>query len=226
MMKPAVALMVGAVVVALTAVQVAEGQMKVLSDKDVDRIAAQWADEDDEDDDSPLKRMREQQQQQQQAPPMHFDPNNFDPSQLQQPAAASLKGQTKMIFARMRGSSKAENEKISGLFQGALQNNHIPTKVFPVDDTSILWVVDDGSLAPEIISYLTSQREVVSVELDQQTTWGKHTTEKEKREAEEKKNKSKAASSTGDKKKSKKNKKSKKKKKKNKKTKSKAKDEL
>jgi hypothetical protein len=48
-----------------------------------------------------------------------------------------------------------------------LSNGNVPVQRYMIEDTKAIFVVEDGGNAPEVLTFLLKQPEVIDVELDQ-----------------------------------------------------------
>lgn len=87
----------------------------------------------------------------------------------------SKKGKTLMMFVRVKdGIEKREVDRLTGLWQTALQNNHLIAERYPLDDNRAIYMFKDGSLAWEAKDFLIEQKEVEEVTIENKPYYGKY----------------------------------------------------
>jgi len=132
------------------------------NDNDIQKLLDQWDENDedyeDEEDDKPWLKPK---------PKIDMEKIMKAGGSKEDILKESKKGQPLMIFANVAGNpTKAQTDKVSGLWQQSLQNAQIQVQRYIVSDNRVLFQVNDGSLAFQIKDYLVSQDtcEVVSFE--------------------------------------------------------------
>lgn len=100
----------------------------------------------------------------------------------------SKKGQTLMMFVRVKdGIEQKEVERLTGLWQTALQNNHLIAERYPLDDNRAIFMFKDGSQAWEAKDFLIEQKELEEVTIENKPYYGKYSDNAAKGEKKESK---------------------------------------
>merc|ERR1712141_370867 len=166
--------------------QWAKKDVKDYTDEDLQRLLDQW-DEDEEPippdglpeghPDRPI-------------PPVDF--SKLDMSNQEQVMAASKKGRTIMLFAKInKFKDRQETEEVSSLWHTGLYNAHIHGERFLVEDMRVMFSFKDGSYAWEAKDFLIEQERVEDVQLEGKTFKGKFAEFPDQDDAKPKKNKKK-----------------------------------
>ena len=81
----------------------------------------------------------------------------------------SKKGKPVMIFVGVRGAEpdQAYTEQVSARWMQSLHNAHIQVQRYVVAPDRVLFMVDDGSLAWDVKTYLTSLTDCTTVSFEQ-----------------------------------------------------------
>merc|ERR1711953_494357 len=105
-------------------------------------------------------------------PPVDF--SKLDMSNEEQVKAASKKGRTIMLFAKInKFKDRQETEEVSSLWHTGLYNAHIHGERFLVEDMRVMFSFKDGSYAWEAKDFLIEQERVEDVQLEGKTFKGK-----------------------------------------------------
>jgi len=148
-----------------------------LSDEEVDKIAAQWDEQEDEDpdDEEVIAKKKMEASRNGNGLSMEDIKKMKGPDVSQQINAAQKKDKMTMLFVSMNPvvKSKEEMETLSQRWTGMLANNQVNVKAYPIEDKKLLYVINDGSQGTELINFLIQQSEVDIIEVDSQKTYGK-----------------------------------------------------
>ena len=100
----------------------------------------------------------------------------------------SKKGKTLMMFVRVKdGIEKKEVDRLTGLWQTALQNNHLIAERYPLDDNRAIYMFKDGSQAWDAKDFLIEQKELEEVTIENKPYYGKYSDNAAKEEGKESK---------------------------------------
>jgi len=148
-----------------------------LSDEEVDKIAAQWDEQEDEDpdDEEVIAKKKMEAGRRGGGPSLEDIQKMKGPDISQQINSAQKKDKMTMIFVSVNPvvKSKEEMETLSQRWTGMLANNQVNVKAYPIEDKKLLYVINDGSQAAELLNFLKQQDEVDIIEVDSQKTYGK-----------------------------------------------------
>merc|ERR1711936_785584 len=123
-------------------------------------------------------------------PPVDF--SKLDMNNQEEVLAASKKGRTIMLFAKInKFKDKQETEEISSLWHTGLYNAHIHGERFLVEDMRVMFSFKVGSYAWEAKDFLIEQERVEDVQLEGKTFKGKFTEFPDKDDTKSKKDKKK-----------------------------------
>lgn len=102
--------------------------------------------------------------------------NNLSPEYL---LKLSKKGKTVMIFVNLKdGIPKDEVNRLTGLWQTSLLNNHIVSERYPLDDNRAIYMFKDGSQSWDAKDFLIEQKEVDQVTVENKIYYGKYSDKK------------------------------------------------
>uniref|UniRef100_A0A0N5A2A5 Mesoderm development candidate 2 n=1 Tax=Parastrongyloides trichosuri TaxID=131310 RepID=A0A0N5A2A5_PARTI len=143
-----------------------------LSDADLERILKEW-DENDEDQDDDV----EEDNVWKRKIPLTLDEMKKSATNEEELLKMSKKGQSVMMFVTVKdinneGTSKSFTDKITSVWQGVIQNNHLNANVFVVEDNRAIFMFNDGSQAFEAKDFILKQKECVEVLLEGQILKG------------------------------------------------------
>merc|ERR1712173_45270 len=146
----------------------AKKDVKDYTDEDLQRLLDQW---DEDEDPIPPDELPEGHPDRP-IPPVDF--SKLDMSNEEQVKAASKKGRTIMLFAKInKFKDRQETEEVSSLWHPGLYNAHIHGERFLVEDMRVMFSFKDGSYAWEAKDFLLEQERVEDVQLEGQTFKGK-----------------------------------------------------
>ena len=129
-------------------------------DADLERLYDQW-EEDEEDPLEPDERPEHLR------PSPKIDLSQMDMSNPESILKMSKKGKTLMAFVTVDGNpSRPETEKLTGIWQMSLMNNHISAERFTVSDDRAIFMFKDGSQAWEAKDYLVQQDRMKEVTIE------------------------------------------------------------
>ncbi|CAF1001551.1 unnamed protein product [Rotaria sordida] len=106
-------------------------------------------------------------------PPM-FKPEELTGKDPESLIKMTKKGQTMMMFATVSGNpTRRETEEITQIWWAALKNALYDVTKYIVDDTRVLFLLQDGSQAYEVKNYLVQQDRCQEVTIDNRPYYGK-----------------------------------------------------
>merc|ERR1712141_814766 len=160
--------------------------VKDYTDEDLQRLLDQW---DEDEDPIPPDELPEGHPDRP-IPPV--DMSKIDMSNEEQVMAASKKGRTIMLFAKInKFKDRQETEEVSSLWHTGLYNAHIHGERFLVEDMRVMFSFKDGSYAWEAKDFLIEQERVEDVQLEGKTFKGKFAEFPDKDDTKSKKDKKK-----------------------------------
>ena len=95
-----------------------------------------------------------------------------DPASMNEEAIlASTKTKTQMLFTTIRkpdGWTKSDTDKLSAQWRDLLVTNSLEAKTYVIDDSQILFVVDNGEQAIEVKKFSLSRPQTLKITWDNQ----------------------------------------------------------
>ncbi|CAF1974977.1 unnamed protein product [Rotaria magnacalcarata] len=106
--------------------------------------------------------------------PPSFTPEDLAGQDRDKLIKMSKKGQTVMMFASVSGNpTRRETEEITQIWWAALKNALYDVAKYIVDDSRVLFLLQDGSQAYEVKDYLVQQDRCQEVTIDNRPYYGK-----------------------------------------------------
>ncbi|GFR01593.1 LDLR chaperone boca [Trichonephila clavata] len=153
----------------------AKKDIRDYTDADLERLYDQW-----EEDDEPLE---PDELPEHLRPAPKIDMSNIAGSKPEDLLKMSKKGKTLMVFVTVSGNpTEKETEKITGLWQTSLMNNHINVERYPIGENRVIFMFKDGSQAWEAKDFLVDQKRCELVTIESKEYYGKHSSKKSKKE--------------------------------------------
>src|SRR6218665_2435576 len=131
------------------------------NDADMERLLEQWDENDEEKEEEPKA-----------PPPPPIDITKLGTSDTESMLRASKKGRTLMSFVALKSESREQTDVITGIWQTSLQNNHLHSNRFLIENDRAIFMFDDGDHAWDAKDFFIKQPECIEVTIEGQSYYG------------------------------------------------------
>ena len=152
----------------------AKKDIRDYTEADLNRLLDQW-----EEDDEPIP-VDELPDGHPDKPRAQIDLTKIDTSNPEAVLKASKKGQTVMMFVKVKDHAvHQDTEEVTMVWEVGMNNNHIQTSRTKLEEDRVMFLFQDGEVAWEARDWLLEQERCEEIQLEQQTYYGKYSNHRE-----------------------------------------------